>query len=172
MNYNTIKMKKLLAPILLSLLLIFSFQSLVAQPPGGPGGRGDRGEKMKDIESMKIAFITKRLSLSPEEAKTFWPVYDGFSSEIRSIREARFSKLKEAKGELDNMSDNDVDKLIEDDIAFRQQEVDVLKKYNPRFKQILPIKKVAKLYKAEEDFKRELLDKIRDRKMQKGGDGR
>ena len=125
---------------------------------------------MKDIESMKIAFITKRLSLTPEEAKVFWPVYDEYSTEMKSVRENRVSNLKEAKGEIDNLSDKEVDNIIADDIALRQQEVDILKKYHPRFKQVLPIKKVAKLFKAEEEFKRELLEKIRERKAQgKGG---
>ncbi|MBK9638478.1 MAG: hypothetical protein IPO63_11945 [Bacteroidetes bacterium] len=80
------------------------------------------------------------------------------------------SNLKEAKGEIDNLSDKEVDAIIADDIALRQQEVDILKKYHPRFKQVLPIKKVAKLFKSEEEFKRELLEKIRERKAQnKGG---
>ena len=119
---------------------------------------------------MKIAFITKRLSLTPEEAKVFWPVYDEYSTEMKSVRENRVTNLKEAKGEIDNLTDKEVDNIIADDIALRQQEVDILKKYHPRFKQVLPIKKVAKLFKSEEEFKRELLEKIRERKAQgKGG---
>ncbi|MBK7855460.1 MAG: hypothetical protein IPJ79_11655 [Bacteroidetes bacterium] len=48
------------------------------------------------------------------------------------------------------------------------------KKYHAQFKQVLPSKKVAILYRSEEDFKRELLDRIRERKedkkeMRKGG---
>ena len=157
-------MKKLIYTLFFSFLCLFSYESVIAQAGGG------RGERMKDIESMKIAFITKRLSLTPEEAKVFWPVYDEYSTEMKSVRENRVSNLKEAKGEIDNLSDKEVDNIIADDIALRQQEVDILKKYHPRFKQVLPIKKVAKLFKAEEEFKRELLEKIRERKAQgKGG---
>lgn len=160
-------MKKIIYTLLLTLAITFSFQSVLSQPPGGRGGRGER---LKDIESMKIAFITKRLSLTPEEAKVFWPVYDNYTTEMKSVRESRINRLKEAKDEFDTMSDKDVDKLLEEDIAFRQQEVDVLKKYHPKFKQVLPIKKVARLYKSEEEFKRELLDKIRElREQGKGG---
>ena len=157
-------MKKLIYTLLFAFLCLFSYESVIAQPGGG------RGERMKDIESMKIAFITKRLSLTPEEAKVFWPVYDEYSTEMKSVRENRVSNLKEAKGEIDNLTDKEVDNIIADDIALRQQEGDILKKYHPRFKQVLPIKKVAKLFKSEEEFKRELLEKIRERKAQgKGG---
>jgi hypothetical protein len=160
-------MKKLIYTLLLVFVYTIGYQPVFAQ---SPDRFEERSEKMKDIEAMKVAFITKRLSLSPEEAKVFWPVYDEFAAEMKILRGNRMQNLKDAKGEFDNMSDKDVDKLIQDDIAFRQQEVDILKKYHPRFKQVLPIKKVAKLFKAEEDFKRELLQKIQERRSQnKGG---
>lgn len=160
-------MKKLIYTFLLAIVCTFCYQTVNAQTPNE---RTDRSERMKDIESMKVAFLTRKLSLTPEEAKVFWPVYDEYAAEMKSLRGSRLQNYKDAKGEIDNMSDKDVEKFIQDDIALRQQEVDLLKKYHPRFKQVLPIKKVAKLYKAEEDFKRELLDKIRERREQsKGG---
>jgi LTXXQ motif family protein len=160
-------MKKLIYTLLLAISCTISYQTVNAQTQND---RTDRSERMKDIEAMKVAFLTKKLSLTPEEAKVFWPVYDEYAAEMKSLRGSRMQNYKDAKGEIDNMSDKDVEKFIQDDIALRQQEVDLLKKYHPRFKQILPIKKVAKLYKAEEEFKRELLDKIRERKAQgKGG---
>jgi hypothetical protein len=39
-----------------------------------------------------------------------------------------------------------------------------VKKYHNQFKQVLPIKKVAMLYRAEDDFKKELLEKIKERR--------
>jgi hypothetical protein len=68
------------------------------------------------------------------------------------------------------MNEKDAEKIVDGEIVFRQQELDVLKKYHAQFKLILPIKKVAKLYRAEEDFKRELLDRIRDRRDRKPGE--
>ena len=52
-------------------------------------------EKRKKIEIQKIAFITKALDLSSEEAQVFWPVYNNFSDEMKTIKERRrevFSK--------------------------------------------------------------------------------
>ena len=55
------------------------------------------GDRKEEIEAMKVGFLTKRLSLSPEEAKTFWPVYDQYQNELNKIREARRSEIKDAK---------------------------------------------------------------------------
>ena len=145
-------------------LLLFSF-ALAAQPPGGGRPKMDR----EDIESMKIAFLTRKLNLSPEEAQKFWPVYNSFSDEIKNIKEGRAERMKDSKENFANMSDKDVEKLIDTEISSRQQELDVLKKYHSQFKQTLPIKKVALLYRAEEDFKRELIEKIRAKRMEKRG---
>src|SRR5215831_10231735 len=35
------------------------------------------------LQALKIAFITKRLNLSPEEAEKFWPIYNRYSAEVR-----------------------------------------------------------------------------------------
>ena len=48
-------------------------------------------------------------------------------------------------------------------MANHQKELDLQKEYNSKFKAVLPIKKVAKLYVAEEQFKMELLNKLKDK---------
>jgi hypothetical protein len=61
-----------------------------------------------------------------------------------------------------------VEQLVNDDIANRQKELDLQKEYNEKFKAILPIKKVAKLYAAEEQFKVVLINQLKDRQAGRG----
>ncbi len=121
------------------------------------------------VEAMKIGFLTERLNLTPEEAKVFWPVYNKYQDEVEVIRKSRRDNLTNARMNFDEMSDKDVEKAIDSEIASRQNELDIMKKYHPQFKQVLPVKKVAKLYKAEEDFKRKLLDMIKERRGDRRG---
>jgi len=161
---------KMIRPLLLLLSILFlNSAQLSAQRPGGPPPPMTK-EQREEIESMKIAFLTKRLELTPDEAKKFWPVYNQSSSEVESLREARRKQHQEMRQNRENLSDKDYERIVDSEISFRQQELDIMKKYNVQYKQILPMKKVASLYKAEEDFKRELLEKMRDRKNQ-GGQG-
>ncbi len=48
------------------------------------------------------------------------------------------------------------------------KEAQLMKDYHTKFLQILPVKKVAKLYIAEDQFKTFLLKKLRQNKQQKG----
>jgi Spy/CpxP family protein refolding chaperone len=138
------------------LLLLFNCFSNAAVFAQGPSP-----EAREEIETMKIGFLTRRLSLSQEEAKLFWPVYNQYSDELRDIREGHRSRMRSAK-EDSEVTKEEWEKLADAEIQFRQQELDAMKKYHVQFKKILPPRKVAGLYRAEEDFKRELIEKIRE----------
>lgn len=120
--------------------------------------------KMKDkIETMKIGFITQKLNLTSEEAQKFWPVYNKFSDDLQKLRSTSKDKIMEDLSELATMSDAEADKTLQEMINFRMNEADLLKRYATEFKKVLPVKKVVMLFKAENDFKRELLKKLRER---------
>lgn len=124
-----------------------------------------RGEK---LESLKIAFITQKLDLTSEEAKVFWPVYNHYQDELEALRKTRRANLLEAKMNVDELGDKEIEALLNNEFAFRQNELDITKKYLPEFKKILPIKKVARLYKSEEEWKRKLLQLLQERREMKG----
>jgi Spy/CpxP family protein refolding chaperone len=147
--------KRILIPLLFTLLVSTSIT--FAQG-------GGRQEKRENIEAMKIAFITQKLDLTPEEAQQFWPVYNQYSDKTKELRKKRRQGNREARQQnFDELSDKEVEQLVNDDIVNRQKELDLQKEYNEKFKAILPIKKVAKLYAAEEQFKVVLINKLKDR---------
>jgi hypothetical protein len=159
MNFNPKKMKKI--QLLLPTLLFISSIAL-AQP--GQVDKMNKGERKEKVEAMKIAYLTTKLELSPTEAQQFWPVFNEFEAKIQAIRQSRRKDSREGQDNLDQLSDKEVESLIDSEVAFRQKELDVMKEYHSKFKAVLPIRKVAKLYRAQEDFKRELLKKIQERK--------
>ena len=158
---------KYISALLLALLLATTLQ---AQPQGKGKDDGDgQSDRKEQIESMKIAFLTKKLELTPDEAKNFWPVYNQYTAEMEKVRDARRKQHQEMRQNKENLSDKEYEKSIDTEILYRQQELDIMKKYTAQYKQVLPMKKVAALYRAEEDFKRELLEKMRERSQGQGG---
>jgi hypothetical protein len=153
--------------LLISYFFLFSIVVFAQGPPQNePSPKQDQPRPVKErVEALKVGFLTERLNLSPEEAKTFWPVYNQYQDELENLRKSRRDNLVNAKMNFDEMGDKDLEKAVDAELAFRQNELDLQKKYHVRFKQVLPMKKVAKLYKAEEDFKRQLLEKIKENRM-------
>ncbi len=160
-------------PKVLILLVFFIVSNItIAQPPppGGPDGPPPpkdhhQKEKRENIEAQKVGFLTKKLDLTAEEAQKFWPVYNQYDDKLKELRSKRREDMKNAKENLEGMSDKDIEQLVDNEMAFRQKELDLQKEYNSKFKAVLPIKKVAKLYRADEEFKRFLLNELKDRKQ-------
>jgi hypothetical protein len=120
-------------------------------------------QKGERLEAMKIGFITERLNLSSDEAKVFWPVYNKFTDDMKKLRQSSKGKISEEMADMPAMTDAEAEKVLNDMVNFKIQEADLLKKYAAEFKKVLPVKKVVLLFKAENDFKRELLKKLSQR---------
>jgi hypothetical protein len=139
--------------ILLLVGLIFIISISYGQRAGG---------KWKDqIAAQKAAFITSELNLTPDEAQRFWPVYNQYNNEEQAVRSNQVNDLLNAKADFDTMSDQAVSNLIDNELKYQQQDLEIRKKYNEEFKKVLPVKKVAKLYIAEQKFKIYLLQQYK-----------
>ena len=119
--------------------------------------KAQNGER---IEAMKIGFITERLDLTSEEAKVFWPVYNKFTDEMKKLRLTTKGKITEEMADMPSLSDAEADKILNDMVNFKLNEAELIKRYAQEFKKVLPVKKVVLLFKAENDFKRELLKRL------------
>ena len=120
----------------------------------------DRKEK---IEAMKVSFITQKLDLTSKEAQIFWPLYNELQDKLQAARKAKRKEAKQTRGDIDVMTDAEVEAIIDSEIAAKQVEAELAKEYHAKFKQLLSVKKVAKLYRAEDDFKRELLKQLQNK---------
>lgn len=116
------------------------------------------------IEAFKIGFLTKKLNLSSDQAKVFWPIYNAYTDELKKLRQDRRNEITNAKINFDSMSDSEIEKVVDDEIVFRSDELEIMRKYIPQFKTVLPIKKVAIFLKAEDEFKAELIKRIREKR--------
>jgi hypothetical protein len=115
------------------------------------------------IESLKIGFITEKLALSAKEAEVFWPVFNKYETEVRAIRKKQRT-LTKAFQQKPNASEQESEQYLAEQLALKQQELDVLKKYIPQFKKAIPTTKVAKLMGLEQEFKLKLLQQLKERK--------
>lgn len=142
-------------------LLLMVGLTATAQP-------GPRGKEAKErMEAFKIAYFTDKLQLTPEESKVFWPLYNQFEKEQESLREKYDLKGKK----LELMSDDEVEDFVMGQVQMAEDRAKIHRDYVERFKQILPIRKVAMLQQVNREFKRALLKEIRKRRQGGGRPG-
>lgn len=119
----------------------------------------------EQIEALKTAHITKELDLTPAEAEKFWPVYNKFDKEQDATRRAERKEIsKLLRGNLEEMSDEQAKQLIDRMIDYKATQLEQYKQLISDLDGVIPPQKILKLRKAEDDFRRILMDKLRQRR--------
>lgn len=120
-----------------------------------------RAHKMEKVRAQKVAFLTQKMNLTPEEAQVFWPVYNEFAEKKENINKRKRDVMLELKKDWENATDKQKESVADQMIAFRMEEAQLDQSYHKKFKSVLPIDKVLKLYNAEHQFKNYLMKEIR-----------
>lgn len=149
-------------------VLILSVLMLVCSTAAAQGG-SDFQKQWKDrLQSEKIAFLTNEMSLTPQEAQVFWPIYNQAQREQAEATEASFK----AFAALDNaIRTGKSEKEISDLLAkytLSLEQRDNSAKYLKEYQKVLSSEKVAKLYIGEEKFRQSKIYGLRQQQMMGG----
>ena len=143
-NYN--KMRNLIIALVLVGACLHALPSQAQQQ--------DRGER---IRALKVAYITDKLQLTPEESEKFWPVYNQYETEQKRIRQKYKADL-----DLSIMKDEDVERSITDRFEMEEQLIKLKRDYFQRMKSFIAVRKIAQLQRSEQELNRELLKRIQE----------
>lgn len=122
-------------------------------------------EALKKIEAARIAFLTVRLDLSPEEAKVFWPLYNEYSQKRQNLRK-EYLRLRKGLKE-GQLTEEEGEKLVARGMQLKEQNLALEKEYAEKLIEVIGAPKVVALNKAERDFKRMLLERLQKRKAKR-----
>ncbi len=117
--------------------------------------KAQKNQKGKQIEAIRMGFLSGRLNLTSLEADTFWPMYKEYQSGLNQI----FAQKRRSR--LQN-TDNP-DKVIDEGLYYDGKLLEFRKEYRKSFGKILPPEKLKNLYAAERDFREELVKQLKNR---------
>ncbi len=102
-------------------------------------------KEQEKIQALEIAFISRKLNLTTEEAQRFWPIYNEYKRDVRQVMIAQ-----------KNNSNRDI---VDDE----QKIIDVRKKYRDRFVGVIGQPRMNKFFQAEREFRGVLLNQLKNR---------
>lgn len=127
---------------------VAAFMAVLAQPGRpGPVKDGKPGPGVQRLESMHVAYLTRELALTPEEAQQFWPVYNKYRKEMKST--------------FDRSAPNP------DPLDRQQKMLDIRKKYREEFAKSLGKERANKVFNSADRFRS--MVKNAAEKRRKGG---
>lgn len=142
-------MKRLLIPFMFILLC----STIYAQ----------RGKMHEQIKAQKVAHITEQLSLTPDEAEKFWPIYNAFDERMHQYRRKEMRELRE-KMRNESLSESEANKLIDNYLMLEGKEHEAEVQMFKDLRKILTAKKIVKLKIAEDSFNRILMERLKERR--------
>ncbi len=96
-------------------------------------------KKQQGIDALKVAFISKELELTPDEAQKFWPVYNQYAKELKTT-------INHGNDALDR----------------DEKVLNLRKSYKEQFSNVLGQQRMNKIFNAEGRFRNLLIKSMRD----------
>ncbi len=127
-------------------LLMFITGNLVAQRP-------QTDYDKEKLESAKVAFITNRLDLKPDQAEKFWPMFNKYSEERHAIMRD-LSKIDHSKDA--DISESQAREMIQRRFKLQQNLLDKEKEFMAEVVNVISPKQAIKLSHVNREFTRQV----------------
>lgn len=135
--------------------------SLLVLAQGEPDLEKQDPKAREKIQAARIALISEKLKLTPAQAEKFWPIYREFSEQRMELRKQ--FRQAERNPEAGKTQAEREKALLNLGLQLKQQNVDLEKKYSERLLNIISTQQLLTLPKAEEEFRRMLIQRLQDR---------
>jgi len=130
--------------VLVSVLTVFNV-SLMAQEKSA-----DNMDIVREkIQTDKKLFIAENMNLTESEAKAFWPVYENYQKDLSKLVDKAVKLIENYAANYESMTEEAAKELIDGYLAIEGERVTFMKSFLPKFRKVLPEKKVARYYQLE-----------------------
>ncbi len=115
-------------------------------------------QALRRVESARIALITERLELTPEQAEKFWPVYREYTMKRRELRREYLETRRHITKE--KLTEEESKLLLKQGMELKERQFALDKQYSEKLSNVITAQQILQLRKAEEDFRQMLLDRL------------
>ena len=141
-------MKKLL----LFYLTFFIFQASYSQ--------NERFSREK-VNAYKKLFLSDKLNLNPNIEIDFWKAYKSYEDSLYQLWDNNKNNFRKVADET-VFSDPEYAQLINDYMDYEKKKIELRGQLISELKEVLSPRKTYELFRLEEDFRREMMKKLRE----------
>lgn len=112
--------------------------------------------RLRKIQEIKTAYITKKLELNAAQADKFWPLYNKYQAEMFEVQTQ--IRLNNSPSQTNGKDQ------VQNELLLDQRKINIRAHYQNEFLKILPPEKVSLIYKSEKEFQDEIIKQMRERR--------
>jgi len=130
--------------VLVAMLTVFIVPPMAQEKPA------DNMQLVREkIKTDKKLFIAENMNLTESEAKVFWPVYENYQKDLGKLVDKTVKLIENYAANFQTMTEEAAKELIDGYLAIEGERVTLMKSFLPKFRKVLPEKKVARYYQLE-----------------------
>ena len=130
--------------VLVAMLTVFIVSPMAQEKPA------DNMQLVREkIKTDKKLFIAQNMNLTESETKVFWPVYEDYQKELGKLLNKTAKLIDNYAANYQTMTEEAAKGLIDGYLAIETERVTFMKSFLPKFRKVLPEKKVARYYQLE-----------------------
>lgn len=123
--------------------------ALLAGSPGFAQAKSDFELTRDVLQAERKLLVSQNLTLGEAEAAAFWPVYDKYAAEQRSLNDRLVKAIESFAAEYDALTDERAEELLEESLSIREDRNQLRRSYLKRFSKAISGKKLARFYQID-----------------------
>jgi hypothetical protein len=101
------------------------------------------------INNERQALVTRGMDLTPDEMQRFWPLYHEYRLETLKVGDRIVALITMYADNYQSLTDNAADELLTEFVRIEEERARLKAQYLPKFKEVLPARKVVRFYQIE-----------------------
>ena len=138
--------------------------ALGQEQPQKPTGESQAAEDLRltrvAIDTERQALVTRGMDLTPDEMQRFWPLYREYRLAAKKVGDRTVALINTYADNYQNLTDSVANKLLTDFVSIEKARAQLKAQYLPKFKQVLPPRKVVRFYQIENKLDMAILAEV------------
>lgn len=116
------------------------------------------------IKTLKIGYITEKMSLTPDEAKNFWPVYEKYNQILHDLYTEAKTCRRNGCSKKENLTEKEALEILKKDTELSDKIWKTNKEKDKELLKVISAQKLLLLKNAERDFHQRLIKQYKEHK--------
>lgn len=113
------------------------------------------------VNAYKKLFLSEKLKLNPNIEIDFWKAYKSYEDSLYQLWDNNKNNFRKVADEV-SFSDPEYAQLINDYMDYEKKKVELRGQLISELREVLSPRKTYELFRLEEDFRREMMKKLRE----------
>ena len=116
---------------------------------------------LEKVDAYKKIYLTDKLNLNSENESKFWIAYNDYQDNLRIVYRAKRLKYRKMNLDSSNLSETEYKQFIDDFLDYEKRKIELRAKLIIDLKEFMTLKKTVSLFRIEDDFRKEMMKKLR-----------